>query len=251
VGERTLWRQFPAGGRYLTSAANRARPANPRLRLPARDRVRVNEIFYSLQGESTQVGRPCVFVRLTGCQMRCVWCDSEHSFYQGDWLTIDEVLQQLEAFDCRLVEVTGGEPLLQPGCYTLMKQLCDQGYEVMLETGGGIAIDNVDTRVRRIVDLKCPGSGEVDNNLWSNLRQVTARDEIKFVITDRNDFDWAVEICRRHSLHETCPILISPVEAASTKLNPVQLAEWILETCLPIRMQLQLHKTLWNGARGT
>ncbi len=251
MGKRTIWSQLPAGGQTLTPPVGETRPADPHLRLPAQERLRINEIFFSIQGESTQVGRPCIFVRLTGCQMRCIWCDSEHSFYQGDWLSIDETLDRLKDFDCDLVEVTGGEPLLQPSALTLMKRLCDQGYEVMLETGGGVPIDPVDSRVRRIVDVKCPGSGESENNCWPNLSQLTDRDELKFVIADRRDFVWAVGVVQEYHLVDLCSVLFSPVEVGSAAFNPTVLAEWILKSSLPIRMQLQLHKSLWRGARGT
>jgi len=166
---------------------------DPRLQLPPAERLKVHEVYYSLQGESTRVGRPCVLVRLTGCQMRCVWCDSEHSFYQGDWRTLDEVLAEVESHACPLVELTGGEPLLQPGALPLMERLCDAGYEVLIETGGGVSIEGVDPRVRRIVDIKCPGSGESENNHWPNLDLIRSTDEIKFVVADRIDYDWARE----------------------------------------------------------
>lgn len=232
------------------------RNADPHLRLPADERLKVNEIYRSLQGESTQAGRPCTFVRLTGCQMRCVWCDSEHSFYEGDWASVDEVLERVDDLGCRLVEVTGGEPLLQPGALTLMRRLADAGYEVMLETGGGLPIDEVDPRVRRIVDIKCPASGEVENNHWPNLDLLTERDEVKFVIADRADFDWAVDVVREHDLARRCPVLFSAVEGGAVEgggfdLAATDLADWILESRLPVRLQVQLHKTLWGGARGT
>ena len=234
-----------------SSQRTSTRPADERLRLPASQRLRVNEIYRSLQGESTQAGRPCVFVRLTGCQMRCVWCDSEHSFYAGDWLSVDEVVEKVAAMDCLLVEVTGGEPLLQPGALTLMTRLADAGREVMLETGGGLPIDDVDPRVRRIVDVKCPASGEADNNHWPNLDQLRAQDEIKFVVAARADFDWAAEVVRRHRLTDRCPVLFSAVENDSGSSLAAELADWILESALPVRLQVQLHKTLWGGARGT
>lgn len=233
------------------ATSGEARPADPRLKLPATERLKVNEIYRSLQGESTQAGRPCSFVRLTGCQMRCVWCDSEHSFYEGDWLAVEEIVAEVQSLACQLVEITGGEPLLQPGALTLMKRLCDHGYEVMLETGGGLPIDEVDPRVRRILDVKCPGSGEAENNHWPNVDLLTDRDEVKFVIADRADFDWAVEVVREHDLTELCPVLFSAVEDASGDLPGADLAAWILESGLPVRLQVQLHKTLWGGARGT
>ena len=224
------------------------RPAERRLALPATERLRVNEIFYSIQGESTFAGRPCVLVRLTGCQMRCVWCDSEHSFYEGDWRTLAEVIAAVELHGCPLVEVTGGEPLLQPGAQPLMERLCDLGYEVLLETGGGVDISSVDPRVRRILDLKCPGSGEEENNLWSNLECLNAGDEVKFVLADRADYEWAREVVRSHGLDRVCPLHFSTVAG---ELEPALLARWILEDGLLVRLGQQLHKQLWGpDARG-
>lgn len=243
----------PAFGGLLPTVnpAARPRPADPRLRLSAEERLKINEIYRSLQGESTQAGRPCVFVRLTGCQMRCVWCDSQHSFYEGDWLSVDEVFSEVRDLDCPLVEVTGGEPLLQPGALTLMRRLADAGYEVMLETGGGLPIHDVDPRVRRIVDVKCPASGEAGNNHWPNLEILTDRDEVKFVIADRADFDWALEVVRDRGLTERCPVLFSAVEGGGFDLAATDLADWILASGEAVRLQVQLHKTLWGGARGT
>lgn len=222
------------------------RAADPRLRLPAVERLRVNEIFYSLQGESTFVGRPCVLVRLTGCQMRCVWCDSEHSFYEGDWRSIEEVMAEVAGFACPLVEVTGGEPLLQPGAQTLMRRLCDAGYEVLLETGGGLDIAAVDRRVRRIVDVKCPASGECDHNLWSNLDELRTTDELKFVLADRSDYEWARDLLRERRLAERCPVLFSVVHGA---MDLQELAERVLADRLPVRVQTQLHKLIWGADR--
>ena len=217
--------------------------ADPRLALPPTERLRINEIFYSLQGESTFAGRPCVLVRLTGCQMRCVWCDSEHSFYDGEWMSTEEVLSEVERYGCPLVEVTGGEPLLQPGVYPLMKALCDRGYEVLLETGGGIDISTVDPRVRRIVDIKCPASGEAEANRWENLAHLTPRDELKLVLADRADYEWARDLIRRRRLGERCPVHLSPVHG---RLDPIDLAEWILADRLAVRLGLQIHKLLWG-----
>lgn len=211
------------------------------------DRLRVNEIFYSIQGESTRAGRPCVFVRLTGCQMRCRWCDTEYAFYEGGWRTRDEILAEVAGHGCPLVEVTGGEPLLQPGCRPLLTALCDAGYEVLLETGGGLDIGHVDPRVRRIVDVKCPGSGEADSNHWPNLDRLTATDEVKFVLADEADYRWARDVIRRHRLGERCEVLVSPVHG---ELSGEDLAAWILADRLPVRLQLQLHKALWGNRRG-
>jgi 7-carboxy-7-deazaguanine synthase len=211
------------------------------------NRLRINEIFYSIQGESTLAGRPCVFVRLTGCQMRCRWCDTEYAFYEGGWRSLAEVLETVAGYGCPLVEVTGGEPLLQPGCRPLLTALADAGYEVMLETGGGLDIAGVDPRVRRIVDVKCPGSGEAENNRWENLALLTDRDEVKFVVADRRDYEFTRDVITRHQLAERCPLLVSPVHG---ELAAAELAAWILEDHLPVRLQLQLHKALWGDRRG-
>ena len=175
------------------------------------DRLKINEIFYSIQGESTFVGRPCVMVRLTGCQMRCRWCDSEYSFYEGEWMALEKVVGQIESYGCPMVEVTGGEPLLQPGVLLLLERLCDRGHEVLLETGGGLDVSLVDPRVRRIVDVKCPGSGELEGNHWSNLDIVGAHDELKFVLAGRDDYEWARDLVRARTLSERCTVLFSPV----------------------------------------
>lgn len=225
--------------------ADPLRPADPRLALPPERRLRVNEVFYSLQGESTFAGRPCVLVRLTGCQMRCVWCDSEYAFTEGRWRTIEEVVEEAGAFGCPLVEVTGGEPLLQPGARPLIAALCDLGHEVLLETGGGVDIGGVDPRARRVLDVKCPGSGEAENNRWANLELLTPRDELKFVIAGEADFRWARDVVRERGLDRLCPVHFSPVWGA---VEPRQLADWILADRLPVRLQLQLHKLLWGAA---
>lgn len=224
------------------------RPAEKRLALPSTERLRINEIFYSIQGESSFAGRPCVLVRLTGCQMRCVWCDSQHSFYDGNWRTLAEVIAEVELHGCPLVEVTGGEPLLQPGALPLMERLCDLGYEVLLETGGGVDISAVDLRVRRILDLKCPGSGEVANNLWENVDDLRDIDEIKFVLADRADYDWACSVMLDRGLDRICPVHFAVVAG---ELEAAVLAGWILEDRLPVRLGLQMHKILWGqDARG-
>lgn len=212
------------------------------------ERLKVHEIFYSLQGESTFAGRPCVLIRLTGCQMRCVWCDTEYAFYEGAWQSLDQILQEVARHGCPLVELTGGEPLLQPAAPSLLRRLCDQGYEVLLETGGGLDIGGVDPRVRRIVDIKCPGSGESDNNHWSNLDLLTELDELKFVLAGEGDYRWARELVERRGLAGRCAAIhFSPVHGT---LEPRELASWILRDRLPVRMQLQLHKQLWGAARG-
>lgn len=211
--------------------------------LPATERVKIHEIFYSLQGESTFAGRPCVLVRLTGCQMRCRWCDTDYAFYRGTWMTLDEVLDAVAEHGCPLVELTGGEPLLQPGGRPLLARLCDAGYEVLLETGGGLPIEDVDPRVHRIVDVKCPGSGEAAHNRWENLDHLGANDELKLVVADRRDYVWARDLVVSRGLARRCPVHFSPVEG---ELTPATLAGWILEDRLPVRLGLQLHKLLWG-----
>jgi 7-carboxy-7-deazaguanine synthase len=227
------------------AAALTALPAA--LKLPATERLKVNEIFYSLQGESTRAGQPCVLVRLTGCHLRCGWCDTAYAFYEGEWLSRDEVLERVAAFGCPLVELTGGEPLLQPGALPLLAALCDAGYEVLLETSGAVDIAAVDPRVRRIVDVKCPGSGEAERNLWSNLDLLRPTDELKLVLADEADYRWARDLVLGRQLHRRCAVHFSPVAGA---LPPDSLAEWILRDRLPVRLQLQLHKLLWGAARG-
>ena len=210
-------------------------------------RLKINEIFYSIQGESTFAGLPCVLVRLTGCQMRCRWCDSPYSFYQGEWKSLAQTVAEIADFGCSLVEVTGGEPLLQPGALPLLETLCDEGYEVLLETGGGLDISRVDERVHRILDVKCPGSGEAENNHWPNLGGLRDRDQVKFVLSGRADYEWARDVLTRHRLEGECPILLSPVHG---ELAIEDLAAWVLEDRLAVRVQLQLHKAIW-GAEAT
>jgi len=231
-----------------TGAETRGLRPDPRVYLPAEARLRVNEVFYSLQGEGTRAGLPCVLVRLTGCQMRCRWCDSEYAFYEGGWRTVEELVADVAAYGCRLVEVTGGEPLLQPACRPLLTALCEAGHEVLLETGGGLDISGVDPRVCRILDVKCPGSGEAENNRWENLGLLTLRDEVKFVVSDAVDYDWAREVIERHGLTERCPVLLSPVHG---EIDAASLAGWVLRDRLAVRVQLQVHKLLWGPeARG-
>ncbi|MFP3940965.1 MAG: 7-carboxy-7-deazaguanine synthase QueE [Acidobacteriota bacterium] len=215
--------------------------------MPREDRLRVTEIFHSIQGESTFAGRPCVFVRLTGCQMRCRWCDTEYAFHGGAWRSREEVLDEVAAFECPLVEVTGGEPLLQPGTPALLAALCDRGHEVLLETGGGLDIGGLDPRVRRIVDVKCPGSGEAQNNRWENLDLLRPTDEVKLVVADEKDYLWARRVVEEYELARRCPVLLSPVAG---ELEPRCLAEWILRDRLPVRFQIQVHKVLWGDRPG-
>jgi len=211
----------------------------------ADSRLKVHEIFYSLQGESTFAGRPCVLVRLTGCQMRCRWCDTEYAFYEGGWKSVEEILAEVAGLGCPLVEVTGGEPLLQPAALPLLAALCDAGYEVLLETGGGLDIAPVDPRVRRIVDVKCPASGEAESNRWENLADLRPTDELKFVLADRADYEWAKGVVADRALAGRCPIHFSPVWES---LPPGELAAWILADRLPVRLTLQQHKILWGAA---
>jgi 7-carboxy-7-deazaguanine synthase len=212
-----------------------------------RNSLRVTEIFHSIQGESSRVGLPTVFVRLTGCPLRCVWCDTDYAFSGGESLTLADILQRVAAFDCKTICVTGGEPLAQKNCLPLLAALCDAGYSVSLETSGALDIGDVDPRVTRIVDLKAPGSGEAAKNRWENLDLLTAGDELKFVLASREDYDWAVSACRQRRLFDRCPVLFAPVQG---QLDPAQLAQWILDDRLPVRFQLQLHKVLWDNAKG-
>jgi 7-carboxy-7-deazaguanine synthase len=209
----------------------------------------INEIFHSIQGESTHTGRPCVFVRLTACDLRCSWCDTPYAFHEGRKMSVDEVVYGVTAFDCRVVEITGGEPLLQADVYPLMQRLLDRGHTVLLETGGHRSIADVPTEVVRIVDVKCPASGESEKNHWPNLDLLTASDEVKFVIQDRVDYEFARATVDRHGLVDRCAaVLFSPVHGV---LEPATLAAWILEDRLPVRLQLQAHKYIWGAdARG-
>jgi 7-carboxy-7-deazaguanine synthase len=209
--------------------------------------LRLSEIFFSLQGESTRAGLPTVFVRLTGCPLRCDWCDTEHAFSGGETLPLAVILDRIAAYDCPTVCVTGGEPLAQPNCLPLLTALCDAGYSVSLETSGALAIDAVDQRVSRIVDLKAPGSGESARNRWENLDCLRPTDEIKIVLASRADYEWAKSALGERRLADKCAVLFSPVW---DRLPPAQLAEWILQDRLPVRFQLQLHKILWGNERG-
>ncbi len=209
--------------------------------------LRVTEIFHSLQGETSRVGLPTVFVRLTGCPLRCVWCDTAYAFSGGESMETGEILRRVAAFGCRTVCVTGGEPLAQKEAADLLAALRDAGYSVSLETSGALDIGGVDPRVSRIVDLKAPGSGESAKNRWENLDLLTPHDEVKFVLASREDYDWAVSACRQRRLFERCPVLFAPVQG---QLDPAQLAQWLLDDTLPARFQLQLHKVLWGNSPG-
>ena len=204
----------------------------------------INEIFHSIQGESTHAGRPCVFVRLTACDLRCRWCDTPYAFHEGTKMSVDEVIADVEARDCQTVEVTGGEPLLQPDVYPLMQQLLDSGKTVLIETGGHRSIAGVPAGVIRIMDIKCPGSGEAEKNDWSNLAQLTKTDEVKFVIADRRDYEYARDIMKRESLPARVnAVLFSPVHG---ELDPKLLSEWVIADRLDVRVQLQVHKYIWS-----
>ncbi|HSH71910.1 MAG TPA: 7-carboxy-7-deazaguanine synthase QueE [Methylophilaceae bacterium] len=209
--------------------------------------LRVHEIFHSLQGESSRVGLPTVFVRLTGCPMRCVYCDTAYAFKGGQNMEIADIMTRVAEYGAGYVTVTGGEPLAQKKCLVLLEQLCDAGYQVSLETGGAIDTTGVDERVAVILDVKTPGSGELENNVWTNLDRLKPHDEVKFVLCDRADYDWAKQMLNEHSLGKKCNVLFSPVYK---DVNPADLAEWILQDKLPVRMQVQLHKILWGEVAG-
>ncbi len=210
--------------------------------------LKITEIFYSLQGESTTVGLPTVFVRLTGCPLRCGYCDSEYAFYGGERLSLDDILAKVASFNPRYICVTGGEPLAQRECLTLLRLLCDAGYQVSLETSGALPVDDVDPRVVKVMDLKTPGSGEVGRNRWENIPLLTPQDQIKFVLCSREDYEWARFKLDEYQLAEkVSDVLFSP---SFGQIKPLELAEWILADNLKVRFQLQLHKILWNDVPG-
>ena len=211
------------------------------------ERLRVNEIFHSLQGEADAVGYPTVFVRLTGCPLRCQYCDTEYAFHEGDWLGLPAIVEQVRSFGARHVCVTGGEPLAQPNCLKLLEWLCDGGFEVSLETSGALDIAAVDSRVSRVVDVKTPGSREAARNRIENFASLTPRDQLKFVICSREDYEWSKTFLQEHSLSGRCRVLFSP---SHDEVSPTALADWILADRLPVRFQLQLHKILWGDTRG-
>jgi len=207
----------------------------------------VNEIYHSIQGESTWAGRPCVFVRLTFCDLRCNYCDTEYAFYEGQKKTLDQIVTEVATFGCSLIEITGGEPLLQKNVLPLMSMLCDANYTVLLETSGAHDISPVDSRVHRIMDLKTPGSGEVDKNLWSNIDHLTDRDEVKFVMGSREDYDWSRAKIEQFDLTNRChAVLFSPIFG---RIDPRQIVEWILADRLDVRFQLQMHKFIWSPTK--
>ena len=211
------------------------------------DRLRITEIFLSLQGEARDAGWPSVFVRLTGCPLRCSYCDTAYAFHGGEWHDIESIVAEVASHGVRHVCVTGGEPLAQKRCLALLSRLCDAGYQVSLETSGAIDITGVDARVSRVVDIKTPGSGEVARNLWPNLALLTAHDQVKFVICSRADFEWARDVVAEYALDARCDVLFSPSHA---QVSPRELADWIVQDRLPVRFQMQLHKLLWNDEPG-
>lgn len=226
--------------------------SHPHRLLPLADKppgtLLIHEIYRSIQGESTFAGLPCVFVRLAVCHARCRWCDTPHAFTEGESLSLELIIDKVNGFDCPVVEITGGEPLLQEEVYALMTRLADEGKTVLLETSGLQPIDRVDPRVHIILDLKCPDSGECENNCWENLDNLKATDQIKLVVASRRDFDWAAEVIRKHALDQRFTVLFSPVFG---EVEPRELAKWILDSGLNVRLQLQMHKYVWDpNARG-
>ncbi len=210
-------------------------------------RLRLTEIFYSLQGESRSIGWPTVFIRLTGCPLRCIYCDTKYAYQGGQWRSILSVMQQVQSYNATYVTVTGGEPLAQKNCLPLLVALCDEGYEVSLETSGALDISQVDSRVVRVVDVKTPGSGEAEKNLLTNFSYLSDKDQIKFVVCDREDYLWSKSFLEEHQLASCCEVLFS---ASQGQLTDTTLADWLLEDRLPVRFQIQLHKYLWNDAQG-
>lgn len=205
--------------------------------------LNINEIFKSIQGESSFTGLPCIFIRLTGCNLRCTWCDTEYAFYEGKPKSVQDIMSAIEPLGVPLVEITGGEPLLQEAVYDLMNALLAKNYKVLVETGGGVSVEKVPEQVIKILDIKCPGSREASKNLWDNLDHLNQEDEVKFVLADRADYDWSREVLDRTQIHKKVKVLFSPVY---DKLNLKELAAWVLEDSLPVRVQTQLHKVIWG-----
>lgn len=209
--------------------------------------LRISEIFFSLQGETSRVGLPTVFVRLTGCPLRCAYCDTAYAFSGGQNMTLAAILEAVASYGAQYVTVTGGEPLAQKNCLPLLRELCDAGYSVSLETGGALDVSGVDARVSKVLDIKTPASGEVEKNLWSNLEHLTVHDEIKFVLCDEADYQWAKHVLHERELEKRCAVLFSPAQG---QLAAKDVAEWILRDRLPVRLQVQLHKLLWGNEAG-
>jgi 7-carboxy-7-deazaguanine synthase len=205
--------------------------------------LKVNEIYFSIQGESSYAGLPCVFVRLTGCNLRCVWCDTEYAFYEGEWKSLDQIVAETAQFGCKLVELTGGEPLLQKESFALVDKLIESGFKVLVETSGSISLEKLNPEAIKIMDIKCPGSKMAEKNRWENIDYLTPKDEVKFVLADRADYDWAAAVLRKHQLDRKGTVLFSTVFGA---LEPVKVVEWILQDKLPVRFQLQMHKFIWH-----
>ena len=205
--------------------------------------LKINEIYYSVQGESTHAGRPCIFIRLTYCNLRCTYCDTEYAFYEGKDMEITHIMNEIKQWDCNLVEVTGGEPLFQDNCINLLNELVNSNYEIMLETGGSLSISDVPKKVIKIVDFKCPSSAMEKKNLWSIVDDLQPHDEVKFVIGNREDFDWAKDRIAEYALDKICTLLFSPTFG---KIDPQLIVEWILVENLPVRMQMQMHKMIWS-----
>lgn len=209
--------------------------------------LRITEVFYSIQGEARHTGKPTVFIRLTGCPMRCVYCDSAYAFHGGQKISVAEISEQIKQYNTRYITVTGGEPLAQKSCFQLLSNLCDQGYEVSLETGNAVDIAMVDKRVNVVLDIKTPASGEERNNNYDNLHHLKQDDQLKFVILDKPDYEWSKQFMKENQLDQRCEVIFSPV---ADKLEAVDLASWVLEDQLPVRMQIQLHKYLWGDKPG-
>ncbi len=209
--------------------------------------LKVNEIFFSIQGETSRTGLPTIFIRLTGCPLRCVYCDTEYAFHKGTEITFTDIMKSISVYKTRHVTVTGGEPLMQKNCRSLLTLLCESGYAVSLETSGTLGVSDIDSRVSRIVDLKTPASGEVEKNLYGNLQYLTSHDQVKFVIRDRNDYKWSKEKLNEYNLNKQCEVLFS---GSYGELQTAQLADWILQDQLPVRLQIQLHKFLWGDVPG-
>jgi 7-carboxy-7-deazaguanine synthase len=213
----------------------------------ANDSLRISEIFFSLQGETSRIGLPTVFVRLTGCPLRCNYCDTTYAFSGGQMMTLEVILSEVARYAPRYVTVTGGEPLAQKNCLSLLRALCDAGYQVSLETGGSLDVSDVDARVVKVLDIKTPASGEMEKNLWNNLQYLNPQDEIKFVLCDEADYQWAKQVLQEHELAKRCEVLFSPAQG---QLAARDVAEWMLRDRLPVRLQVQLHKLLWGNEAG-